>query len=194
MGLNIPSESDYAESGAGSDFKLLPADDYIVEVTQVTEQPNKKDIFNPDRTFLGLEVRFKPISFSNGDELVDEDGADLTFKPMFIDWLDTERVGLKPQASKSRKFFAAALGLAVEDRITLSDFQDLVGKRLVVVVITKANQKGVRQNRISDYRLLRTRGRRAAATEAPAPAAQAVEAKAAEVAADLSGNDDDLPF
>jgi len=199
LGLNIPSESDYAEQGGGgSDFKLLPADDYIVEVAQVTEQPDKKDIFaKPEapRTFLGLEVRLKPISFSNGDDLVDEDGGDIVGSPLFFDWLDTERVGLKPQPAKARKFFAAALGVAVEDRITLSDFQDLVGKRLIAVVITKPNAKGERKNKVSDYRIIRTRGRKAAEeVAAPVPQTAPAGPLANQVdAADL-GNEDDLPF
>lgn len=199
MGYSIPSESDYAEQGGGgSDFKLLPADDYIVEVTQVTEQPNKKDIFaDPDkpRFFLGLEVRLKPISFSNGDEVVDEDGGDIVGSPLFFDWLDTERVGLKPQPAKARKFFAAALGVAIEDRIDLADFQDLVGKRLIAVVITKPNAKGVRKNKVSDYRPIRNRTRRAAAETAPQAAPAGPLPNQVEVAADaFSGADDDLPF
>jgi hypothetical protein len=203
LGYSIPSEKDYEEQGGGtSDFKLLPADDYIVEVAQVTEQPNKKDIFadaEKPRFYLGLEVRLKPISFSNGDELVDEDGGDIVGTPLFFDWLDTERVGLKPQPAKARKFFAAALGVPVEDRIDLDDFQDLVGKRLVAVVITKPNAKGVRKNKVSDYRPIRNRGRRAAAAETAAPAPQTAPAgplpNQVEVAADaFSGNDDDLPF
>jgi hypothetical protein len=195
LGYSIPSEQDYTEQGGGgSDFKLLPADDYIVEVKQVTEQPNKVDIFadkDKPRTFLGLELRLKPVSFSNGDDIVDEDGGEPTGDPLFFDWLDTGRVGLKPQPSKARKFFAAATGVPVEDRIDINDFQDLVGKRLIAVVITKPNAKGERKNRVSDYRPIRNRGRRAAAAQAaPAPAA-ATEVVAADA---FDGNEDDLPF
>jgi hypothetical protein len=202
VGVSIPSESEYAETRTGSDFSLFPADDYILEVQSVTEQPGKVDIFDkpkagePQRTYTGLEVRFRLVSFANGDEIVDEDGNDIPAarNPLFFDWFDPERVGLKPQPAKARKFFAFAMGKELEDRIDIENWSDMIGKRLIGVVIIKTNAAGVRRNKITDYRPIRTR-RRAAA---PAPAAQAapdLAAAAKEVFKDdLIDDGTDLPF
>lgn len=176
MGISIPSESEYAENRQ-SDFSLFPADDYILEVSSVTIQKDKVDIFSKEnRVYDGLEVRFRVISFANGDELVDEDGNDIHPQrvPLFFDWFDPERVGLKPQPAKARKFFAYATGVELEDRIDIEDFQSLVGKRLIGVVIIKASAAGIKRNKISDYRPIRTRR-----AKAVAPATQAPESKLA---------------
>ena len=198
MGVSIPSEAEYAANQqSSSGFSLFPADDYILEVESITIQKDKVDIFDkpkpgqPQRTYDGLEVHFRPISFANGDELVDEDGNDIPSmrNPLFFDWFDPERVGLKPQPAKARKFFAYSTGVELEDRIDIEDFNDLVGKRLIgTVIITTKND--VRRNKISDYRPIRQRRRRAAETAEAAPVAKPVEAKA-DVFADVG---DDLPF
>lgn len=200
MGVSIPSEAEYGEN-ATKDFSLFPADDYILEVSEVNIQYGKVDIFDkpkpgqPQRTYDGLEIRFRPISFANGDELVDEDGEDIPAgrNPLFFDWLDPERVGLKPQPAKARKFFAYATGVELEDRIDIDDFQDLVGKRLIGVVVIKTNGQGKRNNRITDYRPIRRRRGAAAKAETAAPAVD-VAAKAKEVFADDLADADDLPF
>lgn len=199
MGISIPSEAEYAANQTGgSDFSLFPADDYILEVTEVNIQKDKVDIFDkpaagqPQRTYDGLEVRFRLISFANGDEIVDEDGADIpaTRNPLFFDWFDPQRVGLKPQPAKARKFFAYAMGKELEDRIDIEEFSDLVGKRLIGVVVIKANAAGVRRNKVVDYRPIRRR-RQAAAATAPAPD---LTAAAKEVFKDDLADADALPF
>jgi hypothetical protein len=208
LGVSIPSESEYAEQrDSGSDFSLFPADDYILEVQSVTEQPGKVDIFDKpkpgeaQRTYTGLEVRFRIISFANGDEIVDENGADIPAarNPLFFDWFDPERVGLKPQPAKARKFFAFSTGKELEDRIDIENWSDLVGKRLIGVVIVKTNAAGVRRNKVTDYRPIRTRRRAAAAasaTHAPeAKLAPDLTAAAKEIFKDdLTDDLSDLPF
>lgn len=211
-GVSVPSADEYeAQRASGtSDFSLFPSDDYVLEVQEINLQPNKVDIFHkpkegePQRTFLGLEVRFRPISFANGDELVDEDGNEIpsTRNPLFFDWFDTERVGLKPVPAKARKFFAFASGRELEDRIDIEDFQTLVGKRLIGTVIIK-DKNGTKRNNITDYRLIRRR--RGAGLSAAAPAASPEAAAAAKIAApaedlvaaakEIFKDDmDDLPF
>ncbi len=198
MGVSIPSESEYQEN-RGSDFSLFPADDYILQVLSVTEQPGKVDIFHkptdaqPTRVYTGLEVRFTVISFANGDELADEDGADIpeARTPLFFDWFDPSRTGLKPQPAKARKFFAYAMGKELEDRIDIEDWSELVGKRLIGGVIIKANGQGVRRNKITDYRPIRVRRGRPASV----PAVEAPKEDLTEKAkAIFDGADDDLPF
>ena len=206
MGVSIPSEAEYAAgtAGGGTDFSLFPADDYVVEVETINIQKDKVDIFDkpepgqPQRTYDGLEVRFRPISFANGDELQDENGDDIPANrnPLFFDWFDPERVGLKPQPAKARKFFAAASGVELEDRIDIADFNDLIGKRMLVTVVTKTNAAGKRSNRITDYRLIRQR-RRAAAASDPVAAAAAKVAPAGPLPNQVDAAtafSDDLPF
>lgn len=206
MGVSIPSEAEYAEQRDGSDFSLFPADDYILEVKEVNIQKDKVDIFDkpkpgqPQRTYDGLEVRFGIVSFANGDELVDEDGNDIpeNRNPLFFDWFDPERVGLKPQPAKARKFFAYSTGVELEDRIDIEDFADLVGKRLIGVVVIKTNAQGTRRNKVTDYRPIRRRRGAAAAAATPAPETKLAPATDLTAAAkevfkdDLV--DDDLPF
>lgn len=206
MGVSIPSESEYAANNTGrSDFSLFPADDYILEVQSVTEQPGKVDIFDkpkpgePQRTYTGIEVRFRIISFANGDEIVDENGNDIPAarNPLFFDWFDPERVGLKPQPAKARKFFAFAMGKELEDRIDIENWSDLVGKRLIGVVIIKANAAGIRRNKVTDYRPIRNRRRAAAAAPAVAPESKLapdLTEKAKEIFKDDLTETDDLPF
>jgi hypothetical protein len=198
LGISIPSEQEYEET-KGSDFSLLPADDYIIEVTEVNIQKDKVDIFDkpaegkPQRTYDGLEVRFRPVSFANGDEIVDEDGEELppTRDPLFFDWFDPARVGLKPQPAKARKFFAYASGVELEDRIDIPDYQDLVGKRLIGVVIVKTTPAGIRRNKLTDYRPIRRRRGKAAAETSTATPQEVAEAVKQVFAEDLN---DDLPF
>ena len=207
MGVSIPSEAEYATQQSQSDFSLFPADDYILEVSEVNIQKDKVDIFDkpkpgqPQRTYDGLEVRFRIISFANGDELVDENGADIpeARNPLFFDWFDPERVGLKPQPAKARKFFAFSTGVELEDRIDIEDFQELVGKRLIGVVVIKTSGAGVRRNKVTDYRPIRRRRAAAAATETVAPESKLapatdLTAAAKEVFKDDLVDADDLPF
>jgi len=200
LGISVPSASEYAEQRSG-DFSLFPADDYILEVKSVTIQKDKVDIFSKEnRVYDGLEVRFRPISFANGDELQDEDGNEIhpNREPLFFDWFDPERVGLKPQPAKARKFFAFATGVELEDRIDIDDFQQLVGKRLIGSVIIKTAANGTRRNKVSDYRPIRTRRTRAAATAPVAPEAKLAPAAAPaiDVAAEAARifEADELPF
>jgi len=164
MGVHAPSEEEYQERKQSSDFKLFPSDDYILEVKTVTVRPNQVDIYNKNadgttRIYDDIEVRFRPISFANGDELTDEDGEDIPAErdPLIFDWLDPSKVGLKPVAARARKFFAAATGVELEDRIDIDDFQELVGKRVLATVIVKRKDNGDKNNRVTDYRRIRTR-------------------------------------
>ncbi len=207
MGVSIPSEQEYAEQGGGDfpDRKLFPADDYIFEVSQITEQPGKVDIFykpskpgDPEtRTYTGLELRLRPVTFANGDELQDEDGDDAQEGALLFDWLDPSKVGLKPQPSKARKFFAATLGLEIEDRIDIEQWSELIGKRIIGTVIIKANAVGKRNNRVVSYRKVRTRRGSAAtpATSAPSTKVEPAGPLPNQVEADaFSDLGDDLPF
>jgi hypothetical protein len=200
LGIVLPSADEYAanSTGGGSDFSLLPPDDYIVEVKEIVIQKDQVDIYSketPQRKRDTLQVRCRVISFANGDSLVDENGDDVTDERLFFAFIDPTRVGLVPQPSFARKFFAYATGVGLEDRIELDDYNDLVGKRLIAVAIIKPNSKGVKKNKVVDFRPIRRRPAKKAA-EAADPKAEAA-AKLADV--DLTAKakeifEDDLPF
>jgi hypothetical protein len=157
----------------------MPEDLYVVEVIKRTDksgletpdtvmQPNP---YNKTEEYTGgvprpvLNVVMKAISFANGDELVDENGDVPKDAPLFFAFLDTTKVGLKPRPSNFRKFITAANGLKAEESVNIDSWDDLVGKRLIVLI--KHNNG---KHKVDDYQPIRTR-RRAAAAAAAAPAA-----------------------
>lgn len=201
MGISFPSADEYAaqSTGSGSDFTLLPPDDYIVEVKEIVIQPNQVDIYDkntPQRVRDTLQVRCRVISFANGDPLVDENGDDVNDERLFFAFVDPTRGGLIPQPSFARKFFAAVLGLPVDARLDVPEYSELVGKRAIAVAIIKPNSKGVKKNKVVDFRPIRRRPGRKAEVEAVDPKVEAaaklsdadVVAKAKEIF------EDDLPF
>lgn len=170
-GVYIPSEEELQASGG--DFALMPEDLYVVEVIRRTdknglvtpdtvEQPNP---YNKTEDFPGgvprpvLNVALKAISFANGDELVDENGDVPQRDVLFFSFLDTTKVGLKPRPSNFRKFITAAFGQKPEASVNIDSWDELVGKRLIVVI--KHNNG---KHKVDDYQPIRAR-RRAAAAE-----------------------------
>lgn len=168
-GVYIPSEDELA--AGGGDWALMPEDLYVVEVIKRTdknglqtpdtvEQPNP---YNKTEDFPGgvprpvLNVVMKAISFANGDELVDENGDVPKDAPLFFAFLDTTKVGLKPRPSNFRKFITAANGLKAEESVNIDSWDDLVGKRLIVLI--KHNNG---KHKVDDYQPIRTRRRAAA--------------------------------
>lgn len=204
MGISIPSADEYqASRGDTADFTLFPEDDYIAEIKDIEVKKDQVDIFNKNadgsqKVRDTLLVRLRPISFLNGDELEDENGDPVGDDRLFFAFIDPTHVGLVPQPAKARKFFAAALGQNVEDRIDIESYGDLVGKRLVVGIIHKPDKNGKKQNRVNDFRLLRQKSKRTPKTDS------AVEAEAATRLSDVDAAkvtnaakeifDDDLPF
>lgn len=134
MGWYAPSEEEL--EAQGGDYDTLPEDEYIAEITGIRI---KKDVVNrfpskgdDDPTHDMLEVKFKALSFANGDGLVDQDDNDLDGPVPFQGLLNPKKVGMIPQPSKTRKFFAAALGQPVGDAIKIDNYDDLIGKKLIV--------------------------------------------------------------
>ena len=191
MGWSAPSEEDLAN---GQDFDVLPEDEYIAKIRSIEvakDQPNKfpsKGDMGPTHDML--VVKMDAISFANGDDLVDENDEPVEGPVPFQTWLNPKKVGMVPQPSKTRKFFAAALGQALSDSIAVADFNDLVGKQLIVSL--KPN-KGY--NNAQDFRSI-TRSRRARATtpKGPVEGDELASRITAVTNEDAAGNTDDLDF
>lgn len=159
------------------DFKLVPEEEYILEVREIEVQKDKTSQFNPTPHDEWL-VRLTVISFSNGDPAYFEDGSEPEpGKPISLTtFIDPSKKGMVPRPSKARKFLTACLGLPTEARIELDSVEDLIGKRLIGRVIHKKDGKGVTRDRLDDFRaILRRPSRRPAAAKADAD----VEADAA---------------
>jgi hypothetical protein len=162
MGFNIPSEQELASRGNGGNYSLLPEDEYLVEVKQI-EVEKQPDTFNGGALRDVAKVRLGIVSFADGSPAVDVDGKEANDR-LFFDFIDINKVGMKPRPSKARKFFAACLNQPVGDALTLSSFDELLGKRIVVATIHRTSQAGVTRNTITEYRAQRARTR-------PTPAA-----------------------
>lgn len=178
-GVYIPSEEELQASGG--DFAMMPEDLYVVEVI---ERQDKNGLVTPDTVMQPnpynkteehpggvprpvLNVALKAISFANGDELVDENGDVPQRDVLFFAFLDTTKVGLKPRPSNFRKFITATQGQKPEASVSVDEWSDLVGKRLIVVI--KHNNG---KHKVDDFQPIRARRRAAAKTEAAAEEAQ----------------------
>lgn len=170
MAFTFKSEEEL-ESQRG-DFTLLPEEQYIAEVLggeqdgpKVVRQANpfdKTEEFPNGKPRDVLNIRLRPVSFLNGDELVDEEGNDPGGDRKFFAFLDLTKTGLKPQPSKTRKFVAACYQQPITQELNVGSWDELVGKRLVVTI---RHKKG--KHDCADFSQLRTRPSRKAA---PAPA------------------------
>lgn len=168
MGFNIPSEQELAARGSGGNYSLLPEDEYLVEVKQIDIE-KQPDTFNGGALRDVAKVRLGIVSFADGSPAVDVDGKEAVDR-LFFDFIDINKIGMKPRPSKARKFFAACLNQPVGDGISLGSFDELLGKRIVVATIHRTSSAGVTRNTITEYRAPRQRTRPAAAAPA-APAA-----------------------
>lgn len=176
----IPSEGEL-EQNRGGDFALMPEDLYVVEVIRHTTkdgletpdtvmQPNpynKTEEFPNGAPRPVLNVALKAISFSDGSPLVDENGDEPGRDVLFFAFLDTEKVGLKPRPSNYRKFITAAFGLKPEEPVNFDDWDELVGKRLIVSVKHKNGK-----HKVDDYMPVRRRRAAKAAAADDEPAAE----------------------
>ena len=184
MGVYVPSEEELEARGGDSKFTLMGEDNYLVEVKElkVEKRPNPYDNGKLRDTAM---VKLTVISFENGEPLYDAEGND-TSDRIFFDFVEVEKLGMKPRPSKARKFIAACMNQPVASAINLDDWQDLVGKRVIAHAIVKKNGK----NGIDDYRPVRARRRPNSESSAPAPLAMPGESlKGADAPA---GDDIDL--
>lgn len=159
----MPSGEELAKRGG--DFKLLPEDEYVLEVKEISVNKDQRNPYN-DEVRDTLTVKTKPIKFADGSPLVDIDGEDVPDDKLIFDFIDPTKVGMKPQPSKARKFFTAALGIPLASGFDLEDYADLLGKRLIGTVIVKdASGDKAAQNKVTGYRAIPKRPTRKAAVE-----------------------------
>lgn len=201
MGFYIPSEEEL--QNGGGDYDTLPEDEYVAKVLSVDIQ---KDVANkyPSKgddapTHDMLRVKFEALTFANGDTLEDIEGNPIEGTVPFQTLLNPKKIGMIPQPSKTRKFFAAALGQPVGDSIDLSEGWDaLIGKTLVVSLKPNGSY-----NNPQDFRAIRKSRTRGTTSKGPVDSTDLVK-RAKEIFNEddpdnvspvaATANDDDLDF
>lgn len=159
MPFRVPGIDDFAGQ---SSFGVLAAEDYRVKIKSYIVKSGTENIsqYNPKGdptvwyTLEPLEVDGAPE-----EELLGTDGQPVSDDKTLLFFFSPYKLGLKPQVSKSRKFFAAAMGIAVETPVEFDSekelYDALIGKELVVTVGVK-NDKNI----ILDSRAVRRRKQR----------------------------------
>lgn len=133
-GFSAPSEE---ELGNQTDFPVLADDEYILKITAWEWKRNMANKFAKEgepATHDMLKFDMVALSFANGDDLLDQNDETPDQEVRANVLLDPKKVGMIPQPSKTRKFFAAVLGQPVGERIEIDDYNDLVGKQLIASV------------------------------------------------------------
>lgn len=176
---HIPSEEEL-ESQRGPERVPLGEDWYLLEVKeyQIKKRPNiyERTEEHPEGVPAdNMQVKFNVISFDNGTALYDKDGNDVSDRLAF-DFIDIEKMGMKPKPSKARKFTAGCLGQPVAQALDFDSWDVLLGKRVVGHLIIKKNGK----QGIDDYRPVRIRPNRAGNAAAPVDLPAAAPAAPAE--------------
>lgn len=170
MGFRVPGENEYTGKGFGT----LAEDWYVCQVTgfQKKEGAEVTNQYNPNGE-LRIWFTLAPVAI-DGDpeaELLGLDGEPVSEEKTLIFFFDPKRLGLKPQVSKNRAFFAAAMGIPVEQPVEFDSLDALcnalVGKEVVAEVGVKTKGNGEKINVIRSTRPLRKRQPRQRAEKAP---------------------------
>jgi hypothetical protein len=166
----IPSEEEYEARGGGK-FTVLGEDWYVVRAKdiKIERKPNPYDRTEAEPNGKMRDtaaVKFDVISFEDGTGLIDNDGNETSDRLAF-DFLEIEKMGLKPKPSKARKYTAATLDLPLNQGLQFDSWEETLNKPILAHIVIKKNGK----NGIDDYRAipLRKRGALAQATAAVVP-------------------------
>jgi hypothetical protein len=163
LGFRLSSEEELATRK--SDYPNVPEDEYVLEVVAINVQKDQVNPYNNEKRDT-LQVRLRPISFTDGTPAVYEDGSEVDEDKLIFDFIDPTKTGMKPQPAKARKFITACKGVPLGAGLEVEEWSELVGSRVLGLV--SINDKG--QNRVTSYRPLRRRPARAAGGDDVAPA------------------------
>lgn len=194
----MPFRAGSAEEMASSgDFKLLPEDEYLGEVTDfefIPKENQQPTMYGPPQDQYKVTIVAK--SFADGSPLEDTDGNAIEGGTFPIKtFINHNRMGIgNAGPSKARKFFAALLQQPINDRIEIEDPfpQVLVGKSLYFSTMNKKDTNGGEWTRVQDFRPLKiNRQRRSAASqEGQTTGVQ----EQAQVEGSVAADDDDIKF
>jgi len=180
-GYRMPSKDKLAEN---SEWKLLPEDDFLVEIVDF-EKKRQVNPYEPEKGERDtLLVRMNVISFADKSPVVYDDGTEPEEGEdvRLVGFIDPARVGLVPQPSIARKFFAAATNTPIEDDIEVESLDDLKGVRLIATTQHRKSQAGQTRDRVVNYRPVPKRRRVAEETDDETEAAPSKKSSAAQKA------------
>jgi hypothetical protein len=148
-------------------YPALPADTFVMEIESVEVKnqanPFEKTPEEPEGHKRDVAwVRFKPLEFANGDELVDWEDNDVPPEKLVTGFFDLTRLGFSKAhgPSKARRFLAAITRQDIEDELEVGEWEEYKGTK-VVVTTTLATKDGNKVNYIEDVRAYRKRGKKA---------------------------------
>lgn len=179
MGVKIASKEELASQSG----RPLPEDRYVGEVTKIepvtSPNPFQKGPDGEPVERTQLKVTWALLSFEDGSELVNEDGDPVEERSVNR-FIDPNRTGFMKngKAAIARKFFAASLGVDVEDDMEIDSYDDLLGAKMGLQLGIQKTENG-RFNRVEDIFPLKKKIRRRSDAEAKSDA-ESLLAKARE--------------
>jgi hypothetical protein len=186
-GFRVPGPDEFQGQ---SDFGTLRADEYRVKVKSYTVKKGADNIsqYNPkgDPT---VWYTLQPLHIEGADDepMLDVKGQPINPEKTLLFFFSPYKMGLKPVVSKSRKFFASAMGIEVETPVEFDSeealYDALVGKELIVTVSSTDGK-----NKITDSRMVRRR-KQTAQPDAVAAAVATFDTKPVESSEDETGDD-----
>lgn len=154
MSISIPSKKELDEART---FPLLPSDDYLLKLAEVTQ--NLKNVYmakpKKDGTIPQEEVvtiKFEVISFRDGADLVDENGDSVEKSNIFFD-LRPHRMGFMRDGTpaKSRQLVAFITEQDINEEIALEEWEDLIDKEVFAQIVIYKTQTGKSRNKITRF-------------------------------------------
>lgn len=193
MPYRIPGEGEFVASTP------ISPDDYRVIIESYEIEKKVHPLYNKngdERVTFKLDIQ--GVAGDDEAAVVDTDGNEVDPERRLVFFFNPFSMGLQPVIAKSRQFFAAAMNVPIEQAVEFDSIEamckGLVGKELIVTVITKTNEKGNKVNNITGAKPIRVRTRRQRAEPSPLATAAAEAFPDAVVTNVPSDNEDDLPF
>jgi hypothetical protein len=188
-GFRVPGPDDFQ----GQDtFGVLPQEEYRVRIKSYTVRKGAENVsqYNPKgnpTVWYTLEPLF--VEAEPDEPLLDVSGQPINPQKTLLYFFSPYSMGLKPQVSHSRRFFAAAMGIDVEQPVEFESeealYDALVGKELIVQVKVKDGKNIVDK---TASRMVRRR-KQTAQPDAVAAAVATFDTKPVEATEDETGDD-----
>ncbi len=148
MPINIPSKKTL--DSVKKSFPLLPQDDYMLEISELTEDVQE----NYDRTGEEevVNIIFLVLSLKDGSEVVDVEGKAVKGRKIWFT-ARPNNIGFMKDgtASKTRALIAYITGQDIFDDMVLDSFQSLKGKNIAAEIIQYEDGKGQKRNKIGRF-------------------------------------------
>lgn len=151
--MEFQSKKEFDEQ---TQFAILTADDYELVIAEIKEEKQDKYMAKPDpETGVKpqediLRVVLEIVGFKDGSPALDEEGGEakgrklfFTGRPKSMGW---QRDGTP---SKTRCLLAFATGQNINEKLELSNWQELIGQTIFAEILQGTNTKGKKINKIS---------------------------------------------